>query len=134
MDIADLRLIFLFDGLSDEQLGDLIAAGDEVRFDAGDLLFRQGEAASFLWVLIEGQVELLRRGGQDESVIGVMDRPGVWAGGFRAWADQAGYLATGRAASPGRMFRVAGRGPRHAGPLLVPVRRAHDRGHFPDGA
>ncbi len=106
MDIPSLRPIFLFDGLSDEQLGDLIAAGDEVRFEAGDLLFRQGEPASSLWVLIEGRVQLLRRGGQDESVIGVMDRPGVWAGGFLAWADQAGYLATGRAAGPGRMFRV----------------------------
>ena len=35
-----------------------------------------------------------------------MDRPGVWAGGFRAWADSAGYLATGRAAGAGRMLRV----------------------------
>jgi signal transduction histidine kinase len=106
MDIAGLRPIFLFDGLSDEQLTDLIAAGDDVRFGDGDLLFRQGEAASFLWVLIEGRVELLRRGGQEESVIGVMDRPGVWAGGFRAWSDQAGYLATGRGAGPGLMFRL----------------------------
>ena len=29
--IDDLRGVFLFEGLSDEQLGDLIAAGDEVR-------------------------------------------------------------------------------------------------------
>jgi len=36
----------------------------------------------------------------------VMDRPGVWAGGFRAWADQAGYLTTGRAEGPARMLRV----------------------------
>ena len=30
-----------------------------------------------------------------------MDRPGVWAGGFRAWNDSGGYLATGAAASAG---------------------------------
>ena len=30
--IDDLRGVFLFDGLSDEQLGELIAAGDEVHF------------------------------------------------------------------------------------------------------
>src|SRR4249919_2664023 len=41
-----------------------------------------------------------------ESVAGVMDRPGVWAGGFRAWSDAAGYLATGRGASSGLMLRV----------------------------
>jgi signal transduction histidine kinase len=106
MDINGLRAIFLFDGLSDEQLLELIAVSDEVRFSDGDVLFRQGDAADFWWVLLGGRVELLRRGGQEESVVSVMDRPGVWAGGFRAWADQAGYLATGRGASQGRMLRV----------------------------
>src|SRR5215510_12594852 len=59
--IDDLRRIFLFEGLSDEQLRDLIAAGDEVRFESGDVLFREGEPADFWWVLVEGRVELLRR-------------------------------------------------------------------------
>jgi len=106
MDIDDLRAIFLFDGLSDEQLLELVAAGDEVHFDEGDVLFRQGAAADFWWVLIDGRVELLRRAGGEESVVSVMDRPGVWAGGFRAWADKAGYLATGRGTSPGLMLRI----------------------------
>jgi len=104
--IDDLRGVFLFDGLSDEQLGELIAAGDEVHFERGDLLFQEGDAADFWWVLVEGQVELLRRTRWEESVAGVMDRPGVWAGGFRAWSGQAGYLATGRGAGPGVMLRV----------------------------
>ncbi len=106
MVIDDLRDVFLFHGLSDEQLGDLIEVGDEVRFEAGDVLFREGESADFWWVLLTGRVELLRRTRWEESVAGVMERPGVWAGGFRAWADQAGYMATGRAASPGVMLRV----------------------------
>jgi signal transduction histidine kinase len=104
--VDDLRDVFLFKGLNDEQLGDLIAAGDEVHFAVGDVLFREGEAADFWWVLLAGRVELLRRTRWEESVAGVMERPGVWAGGFRAWSDQAGYLATGRAASPGVMLRV----------------------------
>src|SRR6266516_343892 len=104
--IDDLRGVFLFEGLSDEQLHDLIAAGDKVHFERGDVLFQEGEAADFWWVLVEGRVELLRRTRWEESVAGVMDRPGVWAGGFRAWSDQAGYLATGRGASPGVMLRV----------------------------
>src|SRR5262245_49110001 len=82
--IDDLRGVYLFEGLSDEQLGDLIAVGDEVRFEAGDVLFREGEVADFWWVLLSGRVELLRRTRWEESVAGVMDRPGVWAGGFRA--------------------------------------------------
>jgi signal transduction histidine kinase len=104
--IDDLRDVFLFHGLSDEQLGELIAVGDEVRFETGDVLFREGEPADFWWVLLAGRVELLRRTRWEESVAGVMERPGVWAGGFRAWADEAGYMATGRAASPGVMLRV----------------------------
>ena len=106
MHIDDLRAVFLFDGLSDEQLLALIAAGDEVPFDEGDVLFRQGDAADFWWVLLDGQVEMLRRVGREESVAAVMDRPGTWAGGFRAWSATAGYLATGRGASPGRMLRA----------------------------
>ena len=106
MVIDDLRGIFLFEGLSDEQLRDLIAVGDEVRFESGDVLFREGEAADFWWVLLSGRVELLRRTRWEESVAGVMDRPGIWAGGFRAWADQAGYMATGRGAGSGVMLRV----------------------------
>jgi signal transduction histidine kinase len=106
MIIDDLRGVFLFKGLSDEQLGDLIAVGAEVRFETGDVLFREGESADFWWVLLAGRVELLRRTRWEESVAGVMDRPGVWAGGFRAWSDQAGYLATGRGASSGVMLRV----------------------------
>jgi len=106
MVIDDLRGIFLFEGLSDSQLRDLSAIGDEVRFESGDVLFREGEAADFWWVLLEGRVELLRRTRWEESVAGVMDRPGIWAGGFRAWADQAGYMATGRGASSGVMLRV----------------------------
>src|SRR5262249_26621657 len=52
------------------------------------------------------RVEWRRRTRWIETVAGVMDRPGVWAGGFQAWSDQAGYLATARGASSGVMLRV----------------------------
>jgi hypothetical protein len=86
--IDDLRGVFLFAGLSDEQLHDLIAAGDEVHFGSGDVLFQEGEAADFWWVLVKGRVELLRRTRWEESVADD-DRPGVWAGGFGP-SDRAG--------------------------------------------
>jgi len=106
MRLEELRPIFLFDGLSDTQLLELIAAGDEVRFAAGDVLFREGEPAEFWWVLLDGHVDLSRRVGREDAVVNVMDRPGVWAGGFRAWDDTARYITTGRATSAGRTFRV----------------------------
>ena len=58
-------------------------------------------------MLLEGRVELLRRMGHEIAVFNVMERPGVWAGGFRAWSDSAGYLSTGRGANNGRVFRVS---------------------------
>ena len=106
MDVAELRGLFLFDGLTDEQLRELFSVGEELHFNTGDVLFEQGDPAEFWWVLLEGRIDLVRRAGREQAVVNVMDRPGVWAGGFRAWADQAGYLTTGRAEGPVRMLRV----------------------------
>jgi signal transduction histidine kinase len=106
MAIDELRSLFLFDGLSDEQLRQLDDASTTVSFQEGDVLFREGEPAEFWWVLLDGRIELLRRSGHEVSVVGVMDRPGLWAGGFRAWTDSVGYLATARAPGPGRALRV----------------------------
>jgi len=39
-------------------------------------------------------------------VVGKMDVPGRWAGGFRAWDEHGVYLATGRGAADGRVLRV----------------------------
>ena len=106
MELADVRHLFIFDGLTDEQVGELLDAGEEVVFGPGDVLFHQADPAAFWWVLVEGRVALRRRAANEESVIGVMERPGVWAGGFLAWAESSGYLTTGQGASPGRMLRV----------------------------
>jgi signal transduction histidine kinase len=106
MAIDELRSLFLFAGLTDEQLRQLDDASTTVSFDDGDVLFREGESSDFWWVLLEGRLELLRRSGHEEPVIAVMDRPGLWAGGFRAWTDAVGYLATSRASGPGRVLRL----------------------------
>lgn len=102
----DLRAIPLFEGLSDDQLTDLASGSDEVPVVPGSELFREGELADAWWVLVEGAVELVRRSGREDTVVGVMDVPGRWAGGFRAWDSHGVYLATGRGARPGRMLRV----------------------------
>jgi signal transduction histidine kinase len=106
MRLEDLRHLHLFDGLDDGQLLDLIALGDEVRFAAGEELFREGAPAAFWWVLIDGSLDLVRHVGREETVLGAMDSPGRWAGGFRAWDEYGVYLATGRGASEGRLLRV----------------------------
>jgi signal transduction histidine kinase len=107
MNVDDLRSLFVFDAVSDEQLVELFAVGDAVPFGEGTELFHEGDPADAWWVLVDGRVELVRRAGREEAVVMMtMDRPGVWAGGFQAWDQSSSYLATARGASVGRMFRV----------------------------
>jgi signal transduction histidine kinase len=104
--LDELRSISLFSGLTDQQLSEFVAGSSEVVIHPGLELFREGEHADFWWVLLDGVVELSRHVGGEETVVARMDVPGRWAGGFRAWDDQGVYLATGRAATTGRVLRV----------------------------
>ena len=106
MELHELRQIGLFDGTGEGQVQALRDAGTEVPFACGDVLFQENHPAEFWWVLLEGRVDLLRHVGREETQLGVMDVPGRWAGGFRAWDEHGAYLATGRAATDGCMLRV----------------------------
>ena len=106
MHVADLRSLSIFDGLTDDQLNDLIKGGSEVRIKPGVELFHEGESADFWWVLIDGAIDLIRRVGREDTVVARMDVPGRWAGGFRAWDEHGTYLATGRGSSEGRVLKV----------------------------
>jgi signal transduction histidine kinase len=106
MDIEELRGIELFTGLTDDQLADLAARGDEVPFEPGDVVFTEGEHADQWWVLLEGSLDLVRKVGREDVVVARMDVPGRWAGGFRAWDDNGIYLATGRGSTSGRVLRL----------------------------
>src|SRR5690349_18491538 len=106
MDIEELRDIELFTGLTDDQLAELAAFGDEVPFENGDVLFTEGEHADEWWVLLSGSLDLVRKVGREDVVVARMDVAGRWAGGFRAWDDAGIYMATGRGATPGRVLRL----------------------------
>jgi signal transduction histidine kinase len=106
MELDDLRAIGLFSGTDDDQLLALLAVGAEVGFECGDVLFQENHPAEYWWVLLDGSIDLVRHLGNDETRLAVMDVPGRWAGGFRAWDEHGAYLATGRAATAGRVLRV----------------------------
>ncbi|WP_433159778.1 sensor histidine kinase [Kribbella sp. CA-247076] len=106
MNTEELRGIALFAGLTDEQLGELIDGSTEVRIEPGVVLFHEGEPADYWWVLVEGAIALHRQIGREDTVMGKIDVPGRWAGGFRAWDEHGVYLATGRGIAEGRVVRV----------------------------
>lgn len=101
----DLRATFLAGSLEEAQLADLVVAGEEVTIPAGEEVFREGQSADFMWILLVGKIELSRQ----TIVLATMSTPGQWAGGLRAWADgntAVGYTATARAAADCRVFRL----------------------------
>ena len=106
MHLDEIRGLSLFDGLADDQLAELVEGSTEVRFEPGAVLFCEGKHADFWWVLIDGAIDLVRHIGREDTVVGKMDVPGRWAGGFRAWDEHGVYLATGRGAADGRVLRV----------------------------
>jgi signal transduction histidine kinase len=106
MDRAELRRLDLFEGVSDAQLDELVGAGEEVAVEPGTTVFGEGEPAEFWWLLLEGQIDLIRHVGREDTVVARMDVPGRWAGGFRAWDAEGVYLATGRAHTAARLYRL----------------------------
>ena len=102
----DLRAIALFDGFTDEQVAELAADGEELSFEEGERLFEEGRPADHWWLLLEGNLDLMRRIGHEETVLATMQVPGQWAGGFRAWDEHGVYMGSARAAKAGRVFRI----------------------------
>lgn len=106
----ELRSTFLFEKLSDDQLRTVAKLGTEVEFPADEIVVREGEPADFLWVLLDGEMELTRHVGGQRIVVETMSRPGTYAGGIRAFAASGtgmGYRATGRTMRPSRFFQLA---------------------------
>jgi signal transduction histidine kinase len=106
LELSDLRTVPLFDGLSDDQLAQLLAAGAEVAIVPGEVMWLEGDRADHWWVVVDGTLDLSRHVGREDVVVGRMDVPGRWAGGFRAWDEHGVYLATARGVTPGRLLRV----------------------------
>ena len=103
----------------DPRLRDLLDASTEQPTHRGELLFHEGRPADSWWVLLEGRIQLVRVLRREQTVVGAFETPGRWAGGFVAWEPSGVYLATGRAAGPGRILRVPASALRE---LLAPYR------------
>jgi len=83
-DVEEIRTLFLFEKLSEEQLGRLCREGHIEAVEPGWVL-REGEPATSFYVLLEGSVALFRRVGTDDVEINRTDARGVYAGAFQAY-------------------------------------------------
>ena len=57
-----LSKVRIFNGLPSEELGYVARLAKERRFGDGDLLFREGESGSSLFLILEGRLEVRRKG------------------------------------------------------------------------
>ena len=83
-DPAELRTLFLFEKLTDDQLERLCREGHVELVEPGTI-FTEGAPAQSLYVLIEGTVVLLRRVGGDDVETSRTSQRGVYAGAFMAY-------------------------------------------------
>jgi signal transduction histidine kinase len=102
---AELRTLFLFEKLSDEQLEWLCGHG-RVELAQPGLLYQEGDAASCFYVLLEGTIIMLRRVGNDDIEVVRTSERGVYAGAFNAYIRQAPqvYNNSVRVPVPSRFF------------------------------
>ena len=97
----ELRTLFLFERLTDEQLQWLSDNSRIEDVDAGQV-FAEGEPAECFYVMLEGEVALLRRVGPDNVEITRTGQRGVYAGATQAYVDEATqtYTTSMRAVVP----------------------------------
>jgi thioredoxin reductase (NADPH) len=94
-----------FANLSASQLSEIAAFGTEKSVADGELLFQAGEASYDLFVVLEGEVEVIRVDGA-EAVVIVAYGPGGFAGELNLLTGQRRSLSC-RVTQPGRVLVVS---------------------------
>jgi signal transduction histidine kinase len=105
-DPGELRTLFLFEKLTDEQLGCLCREGRVEVIEPGQV-FTEGEPATCFYVLLEGTIVLSRNVRGDDIEINRTSQRGVYAGAFRAYAGERVpqvYTNSLRVTVPSRFF------------------------------
>ncbi len=90
--------------LSPSQLAEAASFGSERPIAAGELLFEAGEASYQLFVVLEGEVEIVRHDDPEATVIAVYG-PGGFVGELNLLTGQRRFL-TARVTRPGRVLVI----------------------------
>ncbi len=101
----ELRTLFLFEKLSDEQLDILCAAGHIENFPAGAMV-REGDPATCFYVMIDGELVMSKRSGGVDIQTNRTSQRGVYFGAWSAYipGEEQSYQASVRLTKPARCF------------------------------
>ena len=87
--VEEIRSLFLFEALTDEQLQWLHENGGVETHPAGKRVYSEGQPATCFYVLLSGTLSLLRDVDGTPVEITRSDHRGVYSGATRAWLDSA---------------------------------------------
>jgi signal transduction histidine kinase len=104
-DADELRTLFLFEALSDDQLATLCAEGHIQEFLPGPIIV-EGEPATCFYVLIEGELAMSKLSGGTAIETNRTSQRGVYCGAWRAFTggNQKLYDASVHVTKPSRFF------------------------------
>jgi signal transduction histidine kinase len=92
---AELKTLFLFEALTEEQLSWISQHGHVEHFPAGSTVFTEGEPATCFFTLLSGTLSLLRRVGEDDIETVRTEQRGVYMGATQAYLrDDDGVVRT----------------------------------------
>lgn len=102
---GELRTLFLFEALTDEQLAVLCENGHIQTFEPGPVVV-EGEPATCFYVLIDGELVMSQRSGGVDIETGRTSQRGVYCGAWSAYIPGAEsvYSASVRVTKPSRFF------------------------------
>jgi signal transduction histidine kinase len=101
----ELRTLFLFEALTDEQLAKLCEHGHIQIFEPGPVC-TEGEPATCFYVMIEGELVMSKRSGGVDIETNRTSQRGVYCGAWSAYipAEEHVYEASVRVTKPSRFF------------------------------
>jgi signal transduction histidine kinase len=101
----ELRTLFLFEALTDEQLQMLCDNGHIQAFEPGPIIV-EGEPATCLYVLLDGELVMSKRSGGLDIETNRTSQRGVYAGAWSAYipGEEQVYQASVRVTRPSRFF------------------------------
>jgi signal transduction histidine kinase len=82
--MAELRSLFLFENLTEDQLEWLCRNGSVERYEPG-YVYREDGAATSLYVLLEGELVISRRAGDQDVEINRTSQAGAYAGAWQSF-------------------------------------------------
>jgi CRP-like cAMP-binding protein len=105
VELHELRHLALFGAMADSALEHLAQSLWVVEPQPGDVLFREGDVADDMFVVLNGEIEVLKKSRQGSESRVAMLGPGDWFGEMSI-VDVQPRSATVRAVAPSRLLRI----------------------------